>query len=118
MTITAQTAATEAASCTLDIGGMTCASCVRRVERVLGKVEGVATAGVNLAAGAAPVTFDPQRVGLAELTAAVGKAGYTATPRREERSPSSEPARPEATGDDDALLQDLKRKWQVALTAG
>lgn len=43
MTITASTAAaaTEAtASCTLDIGGMTCDSCVGRVEKALRRVDG------------------------------------------------------------------------------
>jgi Cu+-exporting ATPase len=124
MTITAPTVATDAASCTLDIGGMTCASCVRRVEKALSKVEGVATAEVNLATEVATVTFDPHQVVLAELTAAVGKAGYTATPRRDDSSLSRQPADPgttdDATADDDhdALLRDLKRKWQVALTAG
>ena len=39
---------------TLDITGMTCASCVRRVERALGKVEGVETANVNFASETAP----------------------------------------------------------------
>ena len=44
---------------TLPIGGMTCASCVRRVERALSKVEGVYSAGVNLATERATVKFDP-----------------------------------------------------------
>ena len=38
--------------------GMTCASCVRRVERALGKVEGVETANVNFASETALVTRD------------------------------------------------------------
>ena len=75
---------TEAtASCTLDIGGMTCASCVGRVEKALRRVAGVATAEVNLATEAATVRFRPDQVGVDELTAAVTRAGYTATPRRE-----------------------------------
>ena len=61
-------------TCTLDIGGMTCASCVGRVERALAKVDGVRQASVNLAAETAPVTFDPDTVGLDRLTAAVAKA--------------------------------------------
>ena len=42
-TTTVETAAVtaETESCTLDIGGMTCASCVRRVEKVLSKLDGV-----------------------------------------------------------------------------
>ncbi len=77
----AATAATE--TCTLDIGGMTCASCVGRVEKALLKLDGVADARVNLATEAASITYAPELVRLDELTAAVTKAGYTATPRRE-----------------------------------
>ena len=60
---------------------MTCASCVRRVEKALSRINGVDSAEVNLATEAATVSFDPQTAGLSELTAAVAAAGYTATPR-------------------------------------
>jgi Cu+-exporting ATPase len=66
----------------LPITGMTCASCVRRVERTLGKVPGVAAASVNLATEQATVTYDPTAVRLADLESAVEKAGYGV--RREE----------------------------------
>ncbi len=102
-------------TCALDIGGMTCASCVGRVEKALKKVDGVRDARVNLATETASVDFDPQRVGLAEFAAAVAKAGYTATPRHEERPAEA----PEPAADDqDAELHGVKRRWQVALTAG
>src|SRR6058998_91270 len=61
---------------TLPISGMTCASCVRRVERALGRVEGVEQASVNLATEKARVVFDPELAGLESLKAAVEKAGY------------------------------------------
>ena len=61
------------------ISGMTCASCVRRVEKALGKVQGVSLANVNLATEHATVTFDPQTVGISDLIAAVDKTGYGAT---------------------------------------
>ena len=64
---------------TLDISGMTCASCVRRVERALGKVEGVETASVNFAAENARVTLAAP-VPVEVLVAAVEKAGYAAKP--------------------------------------
>ncbi|MGI5239892.1 heavy metal translocating P-type ATPase [Dactylosporangium sp. CA-139066] len=70
-----------ATSCTLEIGGMTCASCVGRVEKALLKVDGVDAAAVNLATETAKVTFDPDRVTVEALTAAVGRAGYGAAPR-------------------------------------
>ena len=63
----------------LDITGMTCASCVRRVERALSKVEGVETATVNFAAETARVTF-AHDVPVEALVASVEKAGYGARP--------------------------------------
>ncbi len=113
---------TELTSCTIDIGGMTCASCVRRVEKALSKVDGVETAEVNLATEIATVGFDPSRVQFDDLSQAVKAAGYTGTVRRPTPAPASE-APPEpplvSSGDHrDAELADLKRKWQVALTAG
>jgi len=47
----------------LPIEGMTCASCVRRVEKALAKVEGVHEANVNLATEQATVRFDPAVAG-------------------------------------------------------
>jgi P-type Cu+ transporter len=67
-------------SITLDIEGMTCASCVRRVERALSKVEGVETANVNFASETALVTSANGPVPEATLIAAVEKAGYHARP--------------------------------------
>ncbi len=62
----------------IDISGMTCASCVARVERALLKVPEVTSASVNLATERATVeTAGPAKI--APLLAAVGKAGYTAT---------------------------------------
>ncbi|MFF8992648.1 heavy metal translocating P-type ATPase [Streptomyces sp. NPDC014983] len=60
----------------LAVGGMTCAACVRRVEKKLGGLDGV-TATVNLADGRARVSH-PVGIGPEELVAAVEKAGYTA----------------------------------------
>ncbi len=61
----------------LEIEGMTCASCVARVERALKAVPGVTSATVNLATERATVTgaADP-----AELIRAIGAAGYEAHP--------------------------------------
>src|SRR5690348_503039 len=108
------TTAPPPTACTLEIGGMTCASCVRRVEKALSKVDGVVAAEVNLATEVATVRFDPSAVGLEELTAAVARSGYTATPRREAAQPVAEPE----PGDDDSHLTALKRKWQVTLGVG
>jgi copper chaperone CopZ len=61
----------------LEIGGMTCASCVARVEKKLNELDGV-TANVNLATELATVAYDQEQVRLADLVRAVEAAGYTA----------------------------------------
>jgi Cu+-exporting ATPase len=62
-------------SLTLPVSGMTCASCVRRVERHLKAVPGVAEASVNLATEQASVQGDAA-LDLGALTAAIHKAGF------------------------------------------
>ncbi|MDM8348134.1 heavy metal translocating P-type ATPase [Pseudomonas sp. sp1636] len=87
----------------LAIGGMTCASCVGRVERALAQLPGVLTASVNLATEQAllQVTagLDPQ-----SLLQAVAKAGYTAS-----LVDSDTPAKPQA----ERHLQ--RERWILAL---
>ncbi|MET7799443.1 heavy metal translocating P-type ATPase [Streptomyces decoyicus] len=61
---------------TLTIGGMTCAACVGRVEKKLGRLDGVA-ASVNLATGRATVSH-PAAVSVADLVTTVEAAGFTA----------------------------------------
>ncbi|MGK8209438.1 heavy metal translocating P-type ATPase [Burkholderia cenocepacia] len=63
----------------LDIDGMTCASCVSRVEKALAKVPGVTHASVNLATERATVEAATD-VTAARLVEAVKQAGYGATP--------------------------------------
>jgi len=60
----------------LPIIGMTCASCVRNVERALTRTEGVEGATVNLATERASVHFDPQAVSLPQIVERVRNAGY------------------------------------------
>ncbi|MAG37131.1 MAG: copper-translocating P-type ATPase [Dehalococcoidia bacterium] len=67
---------------TFPIEGMTCASCVNRVQRALSRVEGVAEATVNLASEQATVRYAPDQTSLDDLAAAVADAGYEARPSR------------------------------------
>ena len=69
-------AATFHATHRLSVGGMTCASCVGRVERTLRKLPGVRDVSVNLATEQAHV--DAPGVQVEALTAAIEKAGYEA----------------------------------------
>ncbi len=61
---------------TLPIEGMTCASCVRTVEKALTKVPGVTAAAVNLATETARVTYAPDMVTPDALVKAVERVGY------------------------------------------
>jgi Cu+-exporting ATPase len=62
----------------LELEGMTCASCVARIERKLNQLDGV-TATVNFATEAAAVSYDPARIRVDDLIHAVEAAGYGAT---------------------------------------
>jgi len=75
-----------AAGARFPVEGMTCASCVNRIERYLRKVEGVTEANVNLATESASVAFDPARVSLEDLGRAVEAAGYEARLDRVEQT--------------------------------
>jgi Cu+-exporting ATPase len=63
----------------LQLGGMTCAACAARIERVLNALPGV-EARVNLATERARVRYMPGLVDPAAIVAAVERAGYTASP--------------------------------------
>lgn len=66
--------------CDLKITGMTCAACSARVEKSLKKLEGVAEAGVNLAAEKASIKFDNKKINPEEIISAVEEIGYGAVP--------------------------------------
>jgi Cu+-exporting ATPase len=60
----------------LPVSGMTCAACAARIEKVLGRVEGVASAAVNFGTSEATVAYDPARLAPSDLVAAIHGAGY------------------------------------------
>ncbi len=73
--------ATPAVTIDLQVHGMTCASCVSRVEKALAHVPGVAAATVNLASRQAHVVLAPDAdAGMNDLVAAVEATGYRAGP--------------------------------------
>jgi P-type Cu+ transporter len=72
--------ARPAAEISLPIAGMTCASCVNRIERFLKKTPGVETATVNLATETATIRYLPELAGHAELAGAIEAAGYDLKP--------------------------------------
>ncbi len=99
----------------LDVEGMTCASCVNRIERFVNKVDGVSLASVNLATEKATIRFDPARTSVGELTSAVNAAGYEVR---------EAPAAVVGDGVDaheaarEREIGDLRRKSLVSLAAG
>ena len=99
MSTTSQEPGGQPRTINLSIGGMTCASCVARVEKKLNKLDGV-SASVNLATESARITA-PSAVSVDDLLAAVARAGYTGAlldaaspdePAASEASPAGEPA--------------------------
>ncbi|NLK99403.1 MAG: copper-translocating P-type ATPase [Clostridiales bacterium] len=69
-------AITETVSKTLNIEGMTCASCARAVERVTGKLDGVSSASVNLATEKLSISYEPSKLRISDIKKVVEKAGY------------------------------------------
>ena len=91
---------------TLAIAGMTCASCVARVEKALQKVPGVVSASVNLATERATVGLVPG-TSLDSIVSAVEAAGYQA----------SLPAQASAAAANQAQAAGLPDWWRVAAAA-
>jgi heavy metal translocating P-type ATPase len=92
----------------LEITGMTCASCVSRVEKVLGRQKGVERAEVNLATGRARVTVSDPAITADALAERVTRAGYESHPYVERReSGVADLGAPDAR-------EDLRRRVLVA----
>ncbi|MDQ2673270.1 MAG: heavy metal translocating P-type ATPase, partial [Chloroflexota bacterium] len=93
---------------TLPVLGMTCASCVNRIERFLNRADGVAQASVNLATERATVRYDPALIDRAGIVATIESAGYEVAP---ERSTS-----PDATADEAADERERATQRRELLT--
>lgn len=88
----------------IPIAGMSCASCVRRVEGALAEVDGVGSAVVDLALGLAHLRYDPTRVTVGRISEVVAEAGFS-------------PGAPDIVPEEDATPSLLPRAV-VALLAG
>lgn len=60
--------------------GFSCPSCVSKIEKKLGRLDGVDAVKVHYASARIEVDHDPNMVSVDDLVAAVAKAGYTAAP--------------------------------------
>lgn len=73
---------TDGTKTVMNITGMSCASCVRTIEKSLTAVPGVRDVSVNLAGEKATVTYDPETVKVEDLVRTVRESGYGAEPER------------------------------------
>ncbi len=64
-------------SVVVPVEGMTCASCSARIEKVVGRLDGVLSVSVNLATERADISYEPSRVRISAIKKAITDAGYT-----------------------------------------
>src|SRR5205085_519489 len=96
----------------IPVGGMTCAACQARVQRVLQKQPGVADANVNLMMHDATVTYDPAAVAPEQLVHAIRDTGYQASLASPDQTAFAEQeARDKASAEE---LRSLTRKAVVS----
>jgi Cu+-exporting ATPase len=62
----------------IPITGMSCASCVAKIEKGLSKMSGISDAKVNFATEKATITFDPSRVHMGDFVSTINDLGYQA----------------------------------------
>ncbi len=98
---------------TISIGGMTCASCVRTIERNLLKLDGVLEAQVNLATERATVTFLSTQVTLPEIQQLITGIGYEVRD-----TAGGEAVQDRERAAREAEIQDLRTKLLFSLGAG
>ena len=60
----------------IKIGDMSCAMCVKSIEELLNKLDGISEATVNLASEKAYVTYNPNMIGVTEMKNAINDLGY------------------------------------------
>ena len=96
------------AKTTLQLKGMSCASCANSVQRAIQQVSGVSNAEVNFAAEQASVEYNERRTSIEEIQSAVANAGYEASVR-------DALGMGQATGQEDAQARAERRAQQKAL---
>lgn len=77
-------------SADFDISGMTCAACSARIEKVLGRMPGIAAVNVNLALETAHVEYSPGNISTAEIINKVSSIGYKAALKQDRKDISAQ----------------------------
>lgn len=75
----------------LDITGMSCSACSSRIEKVVGKMQGVDSISVNLLTNKANVTYDEGQTDTAAIIARIEKLGFGAAQHREVKAAAAKP---------------------------
>ncbi|MDT7605458.1 MAG: P-type Cu+ transporter [Acidobacteriota bacterium] len=111
-----QTAAVERVD--LDVTGMTCAACARRIERALARQPGVHRAGVNFATSRATVEYDAGATDRSHLVETIKDVGYgtTETPRADSATQDAAPAPVQDAGQAALAAEytELRKKFLIA----
>lgn len=95
----------------IPVNGMTCSSCHQRVEKVIGKLDGVKDVSVNGATNKVFVTYDTQKVRLSEIKQSIKKAGY---------DPMSIEIQASEEGEDPLIKENrlMWRRFKIAISFG
>lgn len=91
----------------LDITGMSCSACSSRIEKVVGKMQGVDSISVNLLTNNAHVTYDEGQTDTAAIIARIEKLGFGAAQHREVKAAAAKPV--------DTAAQELQEMRQRLL---
>jgi Cu+-exporting ATPase len=69
---------TDSSKVAIPIGGMTCAACAQRIEKMVGRLPGVESVSVNLATEKATVAYDPHALRVSQIRETIERLGYKA----------------------------------------
>jgi Cu+-exporting ATPase len=94
----------------IQITGMSCAACVKNIERVVGAMPGVNSVVINLAAGGAKIEYAPAVTPLSEIIAAIKDLGYGAIEKVEGRAALDR--------EQEARANEIKRQRRNLIVAG
>ena len=97
-----------------DVTGMSCAACSARIEKVVGKLEGVKSVTVNLLMNNMTVDFDEQMLSNEQIRQSVVDAGYGASLPKAENAPAQTEAKAASPADEELAGMKTRLIWSVA----
>ena len=97
-----------------DVTGMSCAACSARIEKVVGKLEGVKSVTVNLLMNNMTVDFDESLLNHDKIIQSVVDAGYGASLPREENTPAQAEQKVASAADEELTGMKTRLVWSIA----